>query len=106
MALHLTLRPNHPMEPSTPAEITSTQLIGVLYIIFMGFLDSMVPNPRPWSLLGQSLSYIINLAPILWQALPTGPADPVSSHLVLLPMPGFLTLVPVPSFSLSKFQLC
>ncbi|KAJ9078400.1 hypothetical protein DSO57_1007114 [Entomophthora muscae] len=36
----------------------------------------MVPNSRPWSLLGQSVSYIIKLAPILWWALPAGLAVP------------------------------
>ncbi|KAJ9067454.1 hypothetical protein DSO57_1038921 [Entomophthora muscae] len=36
----------------------------------------MVPNSGPWSLLGQSLSYIIKLAPILWWALPAGLAVP------------------------------
>ncbi|KAJ9087085.1 hypothetical protein DSO57_1036783 [Entomophthora muscae] len=39
-------------------------------------VDTMVPNSGPWSLLGQSVSYIIKLAPILWWALPTGPAVP------------------------------
>ncbi|KAJ9073677.1 hypothetical protein DSO57_1013707 [Entomophthora muscae] len=41
-----------------------------------GFVDSMVPNSGPWSLLRQSVSYIIKLAPILWWALPTGSAAP------------------------------
>ncbi|KAJ9078842.1 hypothetical protein DSO57_1002471 [Entomophthora muscae] len=36
----------------------------------------MVPNSRPWSLLGQSISYIIKLAPILWWALPSSLAAP------------------------------
>ncbi|KAJ9073084.1 hypothetical protein DSO57_1020243 [Entomophthora muscae] len=36
----------------------------------------MVPNSGPWSLLGRSVSYVIKLAPILWWALPTGPAVP------------------------------
>ncbi|KAJ9066186.1 hypothetical protein DSO57_1011961 [Entomophthora muscae] len=36
----------------------------------------MVPNSRPWSLLGQSVSYIIKLAPILWWALPASLAVP------------------------------
>ncbi|KAJ9050090.1 hypothetical protein DSO57_1017594 [Entomophthora muscae] len=34
----------------------------------------MMPNLELWSLLGQSVSYIIKLAPILWWALPSGPA--------------------------------
>ncbi|KAJ9068854.1 hypothetical protein DSO57_1024507 [Entomophthora muscae] len=36
----------------------------------------MVPNSGPWSLLGQYVSYIIKLAPILWWALPAGLAAP------------------------------
>ncbi|KAJ9054937.1 hypothetical protein DSO57_1009355 [Entomophthora muscae] len=66
----LTLRPDHPLEPTTAAETTSTQLFGVLYITLKVLVDSMVPNSGPWSLLGQSVSYIIKLAPILWWALP------------------------------------
>ncbi|KAJ9069911.1 hypothetical protein DSO57_1013849 [Entomophthora muscae] len=37
-------------------------------------VDTMVPNSGPWSLLGQSVSYIIKLALILRWALPSGPA--------------------------------
>ncbi|KAJ9063701.1 hypothetical protein DSO57_1038183 [Entomophthora muscae] len=37
-----------------------------------GMVDSMIPNSGPWSLLGQPLSYIIKLTPILWWALPSG----------------------------------
>ncbi|KAJ9089721.1 hypothetical protein DSO57_1009725 [Entomophthora muscae] len=72
----LTPRPDHPPEPTTAAKSTSTQLFGVLYITLTGLVDSMVPNSRPWSLLGQSVSYIIKLAPILWWALPAGSAAP------------------------------
>ncbi|KAJ9086623.1 hypothetical protein DSO57_1001905 [Entomophthora muscae] len=68
----LTLQPNRPMEPPTAAKTTSTQLFGVLYITLTVMVDSMVPNSGPWSLLGQSVSYIIKLAPILWWALSTG----------------------------------
>ncbi|KAJ9083969.1 hypothetical protein DSO57_1029010 [Entomophthora muscae] len=68
----LTLQPDHPIELSTAAKTTSTQMFGVLYITLTGLLDSMVPNSGPWSLLGQSVSYIIKLAPILWWAFPTG----------------------------------
>ncbi|KAJ9084924.1 hypothetical protein DSO57_1019101 [Entomophthora muscae] len=58
------------LEPTAAAKATSTQLFGVLYITLTGLVDSMVPNSRPWSLLGQSVSYTIKLAPILWWALP------------------------------------
>ncbi|KAJ9060221.1 hypothetical protein DSO57_1033249 [Entomophthora muscae] len=74
MTLPLTPQPDCPMEPPTAAETTSTQLFGVIYITLTGMVDTMVPNSGPWSLLGQSVSYIIKLAPILWWALPSGPA--------------------------------
>ncbi|KAJ9070017.1 hypothetical protein DSO57_1012716 [Entomophthora muscae] len=64
------------METPTAAETTSTQLFGVLYITLTGMVDSMIPTSGPWSLLGQSMSYIINLAPILWWDLPAGLAQP------------------------------
>ncbi|KAJ9069833.1 hypothetical protein DSO57_1014714 [Entomophthora muscae] len=76
MTLPLTPQPNHPMEPPTAAKTMSTQLFGVLYITLTGMVDTMVPNSGPWSLLGQSVSYMIKLAPILWWALPTGLAVP------------------------------
>ncbi|KAJ9086765.1 hypothetical protein DSO57_1000391 [Entomophthora muscae] len=72
----LTPQPDHPLEPTATAKTTSTQLFGVLYITLTGLVDSMVLNSRPWSLLGQSVSYIIKLAPILWWALPAGLAVP------------------------------
>ncbi|KAJ9049478.1 hypothetical protein DSO57_1023962 [Entomophthora muscae] len=72
----LTPRLDCPLEPPAAAKTTSTQLFGVLYITLKGWVDSMVPNSGPWSLLGQSISYIIKLAPILWWALPAGLATP------------------------------
>ncbi|KAJ9064722.1 hypothetical protein DSO57_1027419 [Entomophthora muscae] len=72
----LTPQPNCPMEPPTTAKTMSTQLFGVLYITLMGMVDTMMPNSGPWSLLGQSVSYIIKLALILWWALPTFLAVP------------------------------
>ncbi|KAJ9064538.1 hypothetical protein DSO57_1029550 [Entomophthora muscae] len=68
----LTLQPERPMKTPDAAETMSTQLFGVLYITLTGMIDTMVPNSGPWSLLGQSVSYIIKLAPILWRALPSG----------------------------------
>ncbi|KAJ9084826.1 hypothetical protein DSO57_1020256 [Entomophthora muscae] len=64
------------METPTAAETTSTQLFGVLYITLTGMMDSMIPTSGPWSLLGQFMSYIIKLAPILWWALPASLAQP------------------------------
>ncbi|KAJ9054119.1 hypothetical protein DSO57_1017932 [Entomophthora muscae] len=72
----LTPRPDCPLEPTADAKTTSTQLFGVLYITLTGLVDFVVPNSGPWSLLGQSISYIINLAPILWWALPAVLAAP------------------------------
>ncbi|KAJ9075447.1 hypothetical protein DSO57_1036081 [Entomophthora muscae] len=72
----LTPQPDHPLEPTAAAETTSIQLFGVLYITLTGLVDSMVLNSGPWSLLGQYVSYIIKLAPILWWALPAGSAIP------------------------------
>ncbi|KAJ9076272.1 hypothetical protein DSO57_1027847 [Entomophthora muscae] len=80
MTPSLTPRPDCSMETPTAAKTMSTQLFGVLYITLTGMVDTMVPNSGTWSLLGQSVSYIIKLAPILWWALPSGLA-------VFLPKP-------------------
>ncbi|KAJ9052912.1 hypothetical protein DSO57_1029371 [Entomophthora muscae] len=78
----LTLRPNRLQEPVTANESTFTQIFGVMYITLTSLIDSMVPSSRPWALLDKSLSYIVKLAPILWWALPAGPAGrlPASSQ--------------------------
>ncbi|KAJ9064530.1 hypothetical protein DSO57_1029546 [Entomophthora muscae] len=68
----LTPQPERPMKTPNAAETMSTQLFGVLYITLTGMVDTMVPNSGPWSFLGQSISYIIKLAPILWWTLPSG----------------------------------
>ncbi|KAJ9054963.1 hypothetical protein DSO57_1009120 [Entomophthora muscae] len=70
----LTLRPDHPQESVATNESTSTQIFGVMYITLTMLIDSMVPVSRPWAFLGKLLSYIVKLAPILWWALPAGPA--------------------------------
>ncbi|KAJ9060204.1 hypothetical protein DSO57_1033352 [Entomophthora muscae] len=72
----LTPQPDRLMETPTAAEIMSTQFFGVLYITLKGMVDSMMPTSGPWSLLGQSMSYIIKLVPILWWALPAVLAQP------------------------------
>ncbi|KAJ9061370.1 hypothetical protein DSO57_1021416 [Entomophthora muscae] len=78
----LTLRPNRLQESVTTNESTSTQVFGVMYITLTRLIDSMVPVSRPWAVLGKLLSYIVKLAPILWWALPAGPAGclPASSQ--------------------------
>ncbi|KAJ9054351.1 hypothetical protein DSO57_1038252 [Entomophthora muscae] len=77
-----TLQPNHPQESIATDESTSTQVFGVMYITLTGLIDSMVPTSGLWAVLGKSLSYIVKLAPILWWALPAGPAGclPASSQ--------------------------
>ncbi|KAJ9053084.1 hypothetical protein DSO57_1027692 [Entomophthora muscae] len=73
MTLSLTLQPDRLMETPATAKTTSTKLFRVLYITLTGMVDAIVPKSRPWSFLGQSVSYIIKLEPILWWALPSGP---------------------------------
>ncbi|KAJ9050196.1 hypothetical protein DSO57_1016527 [Entomophthora muscae] len=53
-----------------------------MYTTFTGLIDSMVLSSSPWAILGKFLSYIVKLAPILWWALPSGPAGclPTSSQ--------------------------
>ncbi|KAJ9050515.1 hypothetical protein DSO57_1013754 [Entomophthora muscae] len=77
-----TPRPDCPQESVITDESSSTQVFGVMYITVTGLIDSMVPTSRPWAVLGKLLSYIVNLAPILWWALPAGPAGrlPASSQ--------------------------
>ncbi|KAJ9049981.1 hypothetical protein DSO57_1018869 [Entomophthora muscae] len=82
MTLPLTPRPNCPQEYIVVNESTSTQIFGVMYITLIGMIDSMVPVSGPWAVLEKLLSYIVKLAPILWWALPAGPAGclPASSQ--------------------------
>ncbi|KAJ9067814.1 hypothetical protein DSO57_1035364 [Entomophthora muscae] len=82
MMLFHTPQPDRPQESVATDESTSTQVFGVMYITFTGLIDSMVPTSGPWAVLGKLLSYIIKLAPILWWALPAGPAGrlPASSQ--------------------------
>ncbi|KAJ9060583.1 hypothetical protein DSO57_1029261 [Entomophthora muscae] len=70
----LTPQPNRPQESVAANESTSTKIFGVMYITLTGLIDSMVPTSGPWAILGKLLSYIVKLAPILWWALPAGPA--------------------------------
>ncbi|KAJ9076874.1 hypothetical protein DSO57_1022078 [Entomophthora muscae] len=78
----LTLRPNCLQESVVTNEFTFTQIFGVMYITLTSLIDSIVPASRPWALLGKLLSYIVKLTPILWWALPAGPAGclPASSQ--------------------------
>ncbi|KAJ9048133.1 hypothetical protein DSO57_1038084 [Entomophthora muscae] len=75
-------QPKRLQESVAANESTSTQIFGVMYITLTGLIDFMVPASGPWALLGKLLSYIVKLAPILWWALPAGPAGcpPASSQ--------------------------
>ncbi|KAJ9085514.1 hypothetical protein DSO57_1013168 [Entomophthora muscae] len=66
----VTPRPSCPQEHKTAATKISTQLLGSLYTILTGLINSMIPANGPWALLGKIFSYIVKLAPILWWALP------------------------------------
>ncbi|KAJ9066733.1 hypothetical protein DSO57_1006660 [Entomophthora muscae] len=84
MTLPLTPQLDRPIKSFTAAKTMSTQLFGVLYITLTGMVDSMVPNSGPWSFLGQS-------HPSYGGHYPLARQYPVLSHLMPLPMPGFLT---------------
>ncbi|KAJ9084309.1 hypothetical protein DSO57_1025821 [Entomophthora muscae] len=73
MTLPLIPRPNSPQESIATSDSTSTQIFGVMYITLTGLIDSIVPSSRPWDILGNLLSYIVKLAPILWWSLSSGP---------------------------------
>ncbi|KAJ9051770.1 hypothetical protein DSO57_1001528 [Entomophthora muscae] len=94
MTLPLTLQPNRPQESVAANESTSTQIFGVMYITLTGLIDSMVPASGPWALLGKLLSYIVKLAPILWWALPAGPAGRPLVSSQEPPQAGSLTACP------------
>ncbi|KAJ9058743.1 hypothetical protein DSO57_1009082 [Entomophthora muscae] len=50
---------------------TSNQYAVIAYITLAGLVDTIVPAAGPWALVGQSASYLIKLAPLLWWALPS-----------------------------------
>ncbi|KAJ9066233.1 hypothetical protein DSO57_1011562 [Entomophthora muscae] len=56
--------------PGLPTNHTS-KLFGIVYITLTGVVDIIVLAAGPWSWLGKSASYLLNLAPLLWWALPT-----------------------------------
>ncbi|KAJ9053466.1 hypothetical protein DSO57_1023979 [Entomophthora muscae] len=71
MEAPLTLKPDnlHPTPGLSPP--TANQYAGIAYITLAGLVDTMVPAAGPWALVGQSASYLIKLAPLLWWALPS-----------------------------------
>ncbi|KAJ9065529.1 hypothetical protein DSO57_1018545 [Entomophthora muscae] len=107
----LTPQPDRPLEPTAAAKTTSTQLFGVLYITLTGLVDSVVPNSGPWSLLRQSVSYMIKLAPILWWALPAGlvaphPKPPNASTYNWLPDSYWVVTTCSERYSILEWCLC
>ncbi|KAJ9082330.1 hypothetical protein DSO57_1005472 [Entomophthora muscae] len=78
----LILQLNCPQESVAANESTSTQIFRVMSITLTGLIDFMVPTSGPWAILNKSVSYIVNLAPILRWALPSGPpgCPPASSQ--------------------------
>ncbi|KAJ9089121.1 hypothetical protein DSO57_1016217 [Entomophthora muscae] len=111
VTLPFTLQPNRPMDLLFATETISTQLFRVLFITFLGMVDTMVPNSGPWSLLEQSLSYIIKLEPILWWALPNGlavpfPESPNTSAYAWLPDIYLQCLSPLSATTLSFLLHC
>ncbi|KAJ9068988.1 hypothetical protein DSO57_1023194 [Entomophthora muscae] len=77
----LTLQSERLQKSVTASESTSTKVFGEMYITLTGLIDSMVPASRPWALLGELISYIVKLAPILWWALPASSQEPPTDWL-------------------------
>ncbi|KAJ9053221.1 hypothetical protein DSO57_1026348 [Entomophthora muscae] len=66
-----TPKPDHPHPTPGLTPPTASQYADIAYITFAGLVDTMVPAAGSWALVGQSASYIIKLAPLLWWALPS-----------------------------------
>ncbi|KAJ9057668.1 hypothetical protein DSO57_1020405 [Entomophthora muscae] len=90
----LTLKPDCLQESVAANESTSTQIFGVMFITLTILIDLMIPARGPWALLGKLLSYIVKLAPILWWALPAGPASRPPASSKEPPQAGSLTHTP------------
>ncbi|KAJ9062318.1 hypothetical protein DSO57_1012109 [Entomophthora muscae] len=61
-----------PMPASSPNLLTdhSGKLFGIVYITLTGVIDTIITATILWYLVGKSASYLLNLAPFLWWALP------------------------------------
>ncbi|KAJ9063837.1 hypothetical protein DSO57_1036807 [Entomophthora muscae] len=55
--------------PDLPTDHTG-KLFGIVYITLTGVIDTIIPVASPWSWVGNSVSYLFKLAPLLWWALP------------------------------------
>ncbi|KAJ9068411.1 hypothetical protein DSO57_1028987 [Entomophthora muscae] len=69
MELPVTPKPMPASAPDLPTNHTC-KLFGIVYITLTGVIDTIIPAAGPWSWVGKSASYLLNLAPLLWWALP------------------------------------
>ncbi|KAJ9068004.1 hypothetical protein DSO57_1033154 [Entomophthora muscae] len=65
----LTPKPMSASSPDLPTNQTG-KLFGIVYVIFTGVITTIIPAASPWSWVGKSFFYLLNLAPLLWLALP------------------------------------
>ncbi|KAJ9078945.1 hypothetical protein DSO57_1001693 [Entomophthora muscae] len=65
----VTPKPMPASSPDLPINHTS-KLFGIVYIILTGVVDTIVPAASLWSWVGNSASYLLKLAPLLWWTLP------------------------------------
>ncbi|KAJ9082665.1 hypothetical protein DSO57_1002611 [Entomophthora muscae] len=90
------LKPSCPPTDNVPLKALINQLMEIMYIILTRLMDIMIPTTGSWSMLGQSLSYLFKLVPILWWSLPSRPqssAAPESNgpvHMTWYPDKGFV----------------
>ncbi|KAJ9049227.1 hypothetical protein DSO57_1026828 [Entomophthora muscae] len=71
--MEATPKPKPDCLPPTPGLTppTANQYAGISYITLAELVNTMVLVAGPWALVGQSASYLIKLAPLLWWALPS-----------------------------------
>ncbi|KAJ9070581.1 hypothetical protein DSO57_1006630 [Entomophthora muscae] len=69
---------NHLNTPTSDATGQSSQFLGVLYLALTGLIDSALPAAGPWAVAGKALSYLVNLGPIIWCAMPVSALTPSS----------------------------
>ncbi|KAJ9050466.1 hypothetical protein DSO57_1014124 [Entomophthora muscae] len=62
-------KPMPASSPDIPTDHTG-KLFGIVYINLTGVIDTIIPAAGLWSWVGKSFSYLFELAPLLWWALP------------------------------------
>ncbi|KAJ9070844.1 hypothetical protein DSO57_1003307 [Entomophthora muscae] len=88
----MTPKPMPTSAPNLPTNHTS-KLFGIVYITLTGMIDTIIPAAGPWSWVGKSASYLLNLAPFLWWALPAkNPAQFTPENDTWPPKTGSLTI--------------